>query len=45
MGATHLAAYSYVGLRSFVETDYTEPDVRYTLIGTAGGDDPNTGDI
>ena len=45
VGATHLAAYSYVGLRSFVETDYTEPDVRYTLIGTAGGDDPNTGDI
>ncbi|MCA9162208.1 MAG: hypothetical protein KDA62_04485 [Planctomycetales bacterium] len=43
--STHLADYSYLGLRSFVEVDYTEPDIRYTLIGTAGGDDPDTGDI
>ncbi|MFO0248393.1 MAG: RHS repeat-associated core domain-containing protein, partial [Planctomyces sp.] len=44
-GATHLADYSYLGQQSFVETDYTQPDVKYTLIGTAGGDDPDTGDI
>ena len=28
-----------------VEVDYTEPDVKYTLVGTAGGNDPDTGDI
>jgi YD repeat-containing protein len=28
-----------------VEVDYTEPDIRYTLVGTAGGTDPDTGDI
>jgi len=28
-----------------VELDYPEPDLRYTLVGTAGGDDPDTGDI
>ncbi len=56
-GATHLADYSYLGRgtpspglgegrgEGIVETDYTQPDVRYTLVGTAGGDDPNTGDI
>jgi len=44
-GATHLADYSYLGQQSFVETDYTQPDVKYTLVGTAGGDDPDTGDI
>jgi len=56
-GATHLADYSYLGSGSpsprwgegrgegIVETDYTQPDVRYTLVGTAGGDDPDTGDI
>ncbi|MFV2067066.1 MAG: hypothetical protein ACC645_08800, partial [Pirellulales bacterium] len=25
--------------------DYTEPDIKYTLVGTAGGNDPDTGDI
>jgi RHS repeat-associated protein len=44
-GTTHLADYSYLGLRTFVETDYTEPDVKFTLIGTAGGNDPDTGDV
>jgi RHS repeat-associated protein len=44
-GATHLADYSYLGQQSFVETDYTQPDVKYTLVGTAGGDDLDTGDI
>ncbi|MEZ6131595.1 MAG: hypothetical protein R3C59_23235 [Planctomycetaceae bacterium] len=28
----HLVDYSYLGLRTFVETDYTEPDVN-TLVG------------
>jgi RHS repeat-associated protein len=28
-----------------VEADYTEPDIEYTLVGTAGGNDPDTGDI
>ncbi|MFN0052358.1 MAG: RHS repeat-associated core domain-containing protein, partial [Planctomycetales bacterium] len=28
-----------------VEVDYTQPDIKYTLVGTAGGDDPDTGDI
>ena len=44
-GSTHLADYSYLGLSTFVEVDYTEPDIKYTLIGTAGGDDPDTGDM
>jgi hypothetical protein len=43
--STHLADYSYLGLGTFVEVDYAEPEIRYTLVGTAGGDDPNTGDI
>jgi len=43
--STHLADYSYLGLGTFVEVDYTEPDVKYTLVGTAGGNDPDTGDI
>jgi len=28
-----------------IEVDYTEPDIKYTLVGTAGGNDPDTGDI
>ena len=40
-----LAKYAYMGLVAPVEVDYTEPDLRYTLVGTAGGDDPDTGDI
>lgn len=44
-GSTHLADYSYLGRNTFVETDYTEPEVKWTLVGTAGGDDPDTGDI
>src|SRR5262245_32086466 len=44
-GSTHLADYSYLGRMTFVETDYAQPDVKYTLVGTAGGDDPDTGDI
>jgi RHS repeat-associated protein len=45
MASTHLADYSYLGLNTFVEVDYTEPEIEYTLVGAAGGDDPDTGDI
>ena len=45
VSSTHLTDYEYLGLSSFVEVDYTEPEVRYTLVGTAGGSDPDTGDI
>ncbi|QDT44041.1 hypothetical protein Pan241w_41460 [Gimesia alba] len=45
LSATHLAEYSYLGMRSPVIADETEPDVKYTLVGTAGGNDPDTGDI
>ena len=44
-GSTHLAEYEYLGLGTPVVIDYTEPQIRYTLVGTAGGDDPDTGDI
>jgi RHS repeat-associated protein len=44
-GSTHLADYSYLGRSTFVVTDYPEPDIKWTLVGTAGGDDPDTGDI
>ena len=39
-----MADYSYLGQNTFVEVHYTEPDLKYTLIGTAGGNDPDTGD-
>jgi len=35
-GTTHLADYSYLGEGSVVEVEYTEPDLKYTLMGTAG---------
>lgn len=44
-GTTHLADYSYLGLGTVVEVDETQPDLKFTLIGTAGGNDPDTGDI
>lgn len=44
-GTTHLAIYSYLGLSTFVETEYAEPTTVCTLIGTTGGIDPDTGDI
>jgi len=28
-----------------IEVDYTEPDIKYTLVGTVGGNDPDTGDV
>jgi hypothetical protein len=33
------------GEGAFVEVDYTEPDIKYTLFGTEGGNDSDTGDI
>lgn len=44
-GTTYLVDYSYLGHQTFVVTDYTEPETKYTLIGTSGGIDPDTGDI
>ena len=43
--STHLADYSYLGSQTFVITDYTQPDVKWTLADLSGGDDPDTGDI
>lgn len=43
--STHLVDYSYLGVSDFVISDYSEPDVMWTMVGTAGGDDPETGDI
>ena len=41
-GSLELAVYSYVGAQTFVQVDYTEPDMRYDLaMGT--GTDPYTG--
>jgi hypothetical protein len=44
-GVIHLTDSSYLGLGTPVIADYTQPDVMYTLVGTAGGNDPDTGDI
>ena len=44
-GTTHLANYSYLGMGGFVVVGYAQPNIDYTLIGTAGGNDPDTGDI
>jgi RHS repeat-associated protein len=44
-GATALAQYSYLGGSAFVITDYTEPDINWTLADLAGSNDPDTGDI
>ena len=42
---THLADYSYLGRSTFVITDYTEPEIKWTLADLAGSNDPDTGDI
>ena len=44
-GSTHLADYSYLGLDKVVEVASSQASLKYTLVGTAGGIDPNTGDI
>lgn len=42
---TALAQYSYLGLGTFVITDYTEPDIKWILNDLSGTNDPDTGDI
>jgi len=37
--------YEYLGLGTIVEADHWQPSLRFTLVGTDGGDDPDTGDI
>lgn len=44
-GSTHLADYSFLGLGATVVVDFTEPDVKYTLVDLSGTNDPDTGDI
>src|SRR5262249_31336672 len=44
-GTTHLDNYSYLGAAAVIESKLVEPSLRYTLVGTAGGNDPDTGDI
>lgn len=43
--AQTLVNYSYLGLSAPVLVDYTQTNVVYTLVGTGGGVDPDTGDI
>jgi RHS repeat-associated protein len=43
--STHLVDYSFLGLGIIVVVDYTEPDVKYTLVNLSGTNDPDTGDI
>lgn len=44
-GGMALAQYSYLGLGTFVITDYMEPDIKWTLADLSGTNDPDTGDI
>jgi hypothetical protein len=44
-GASTRVEYGYLGLSGVVTTRYPEPGVTYTLVGTAGGVDSDTGDI
>ena len=44
-GATQLVAYSYLDASAFVIANSPQPNVQYTLVGTAGGNAPVTGDI
>jgi RHS repeat-associated protein len=43
--SSNLVEYSYLGLSGFVRTVYPESSAQYTLIGTAGGTNPDSGDI
>ena len=43
--STHLVDYTYLGANTIIETTSPEPDIKYTLIGTTSGNDPETGDI
>src|SRR5205823_4770809 len=44
-GTTHLGDYMYLGAGGIVVVAMPEPRIQCSLIGTAGGDDPDTGDI
>lgn len=44
-GTTVLANFSYLGLSTIVEVELPEPTLLCTLVTTAGGIDPDTGDI
>ena len=44
-GVTHLVDYIYLGLSTFIQLNYPEPNITWTLIGIDGGNDPDTGDI
>ncbi|MGE0377508.1 MAG: hypothetical protein AB7I48_24080 [Planctomycetaceae bacterium] len=44
-GSTELAQYTYLGLGMIVEVNHPQPDLKYTLVDTSGGTDPDTGDI
>ena len=44
-GSTHLVDYSYLGLSNTVLATSPQASLQYTLVGTAGGIDPDTGDI
>jgi RHS repeat-associated protein len=43
--STTLVEYEYLGQSTFVDTKYSEPDIRNTLIGIPATNDPGTGDI
>jgi RHS repeat-associated protein len=43
--SSNLVEYSYLGLSGFVRTVYPESSAQYTLIGTTGGTNPDSGDI
>jgi len=45
LGLVEETHYEYLGLGTIVEADHWQPSLRFTLVGTAGGDDPDTGDI
>ena len=43
--SSYLVEYSFLGLSGFVKTVYLESSAQYTLIGTTGGTNPDSGDI
>ena len=45
VSSTHLADYRFLGLGATVVVDFTQPDVKYTLVDLSGTNDPDTGDI
>ena len=43
--SSNLVEYSYLGLSGFVRIVYPESGAQYTMIGTTGGTNPDSGDI